>query len=269
MAFGDVRGTLSGNSANITNPFAATGSVAGVSVGDLVFSLLAQQTNLTVTACADNLGNTYSAQNAGTDAGSITGRAFWSYVTNAGTLTSVSATTTASANNVAFVAVVFEGPFDPSPLDANPANATDGSSPYTCPSTGTLSQPDELIVAWYASNLDTNFSATSPLTMRVQAVNSSNTRGGIGSQVVASTSAVAPAFTHGTNDTVILGTASFKAAASAGGGARLIGGKLVNRSLVIGGRLVNAPVFNAPRLRLPQRKLIVPRRAVSGWRLAA
>ena len=47
-----------------------------------------QQTSLTVTAVTDNLGNTYSATNAGSDNGNITGRAFYSRVTVPGTLTS-------------------------------------------------------------------------------------------------------------------------------------------------------------------------------------
>jgi hypothetical protein len=65
MAFGGLKGTLVGGNNSIPNPLPATGSVAVV-VGDLVVALCTQQTALTVTAAADNLGNTYAAQNAGT-----------------------------------------------------------------------------------------------------------------------------------------------------------------------------------------------------------
>src|SRR5688572_1928328 len=135
MAFGDVKGTFTANAVSITNPFVAAGSVAVV-VGDLIFAVINQQTALTATACADNLGNTYTATNAGVDSGTSTGRAFYSRVTVAGTITFVRFTTTASANNVTGVAVSFEGPFTSPPIDANPANVSDVASPFTGPATG-------------------------------------------------------------------------------------------------------------------------------------
>src|SRR5688572_957274 len=121
MAFGDLKGTLGGNANSITNPFNATGSVA-VAVGDLVYAVLGQQTNLTVTACADNLFNTYIETQLGLDAGTSTGRAFYTRVTMPGTLTTISATTTGSTNDVAFLAAVIEGPFEVRAIDANPTN---------------------------------------------------------------------------------------------------------------------------------------------------
>src|SRR5215211_5595091 len=105
MAFGDLKGTLVVNANSITNPIAAAGSVA-VNIGDLVYAVFAEQLTVTVTTVSDNLGNTYTATAAGTDAGTSTGRAYWSRVTVAGTLTSVSAVATASGNNVAAIAGV-------------------------------------------------------------------------------------------------------------------------------------------------------------------
>src|SRR5687767_1058080 len=123
MAFGDVLGTFSVAANSITNPTDATGT-ATVAVGDLVYCVLVQQTALTVTAVTDNLGNTYTATNAGNDAGAVTARAFYSRVTVGGSLTTLSAAATASANNVVFIGVAFQGPFIAPPIDANPANTT-------------------------------------------------------------------------------------------------------------------------------------------------
>lgn len=213
MAFGGLKGTLAGNAGSITNPAVCSGSVV-VAVGDLVVAVCGQQTSLTVTACSDNLGNTYSAQNAGTDGGTPTGRMFYARVTVGGTLTAVNFATTASTNDWAGLAAVIEGPFAVSPLDANPANITsDVSSPFTCPSSGTLARAGEVVIAWGAANQSTVWAATSPNLLAGNANNSTNIKVAIGYQAVASTSAVAPAFTAAANPTqCVLGTASFKRA---------------------------------------------------------
>jgi hypothetical protein len=162
MAQGDRKGGLSVTANSITNPIAAVGSVA-VAVGDLVVAVIAEKTEITATTVTDNLGNTYTDKSAGTDAGNITARAYYSRVTTAGTLTSVSAVATASSNNVSFIADVFEGPFETSPLDTNPANITsDVTSPFTCPSTGTLAQASELVVCFASRVGNAAFTATSP-----------------------------------------------------------------------------------------------------------
>jgi hypothetical protein len=214
MAFGDYKGGLSGTAGSITNPFAiSTGGPVTVVVGDLVVAVLAQQTALTVTACSDNLGNTYTATNAGTDSGNATGRAFYSRVTVPGSLSSVSFATTASANDVAAVAAVFAGPFLVSPHDttANPANVQDIASPFQPNATGTLAQANNLIVAWGTMNAGvTTWAATAPNVKRIDAA-TANIGGIIGSQVVAATTTVQPAFTNGVNPaSSVLGVAAFK-----------------------------------------------------------
>jgi hypothetical protein len=218
VAFGNIRGTLNVTAASITNPTNATGSVS-VSVGDLIFACLAEQVNLTVTSVTDNLHTptAYTAQNAGSDAGNATGRAFYLVATSAGTLTSVGATATASSDDVAFAAVVFEGPFTTPPIDTNPANLTnDVASPFTCPATGTLSQADELIVSWMACRLGiTDLVGSAPNTTRIN-VGTSNQSVCIGSYVVAATTTQSPAFTSASAVTsTVLGTASFKKTAAA------------------------------------------------------
>jgi hypothetical protein len=212
MAFGDLKGTLTGNLTSITNPAPITGSVS-VSVGDLIVAVCGQQTNLTVTACADNLGNSYTAQNAGTLAGAtVSARMFYSRATVGGTLTTINFTTTASANNFAGFGGVFEGDFTAPPIDANPANITsDITSPFTCPATGTLAQADELVVCWGSSNQSAVWAATSPLLLAGNANSSTLVKIAIGRKVVAATTTTSSEFTAAANPTnCILATASFK-----------------------------------------------------------
>ncbi len=211
MAFGALRGTLSGAANSITNPFSATGSVAVVR-GDLIFAVLGEQTSVTVTAVTDNLGNTYTATQVGTDAGTSTGRAFYSRVTVPGTLTSVDAAATGSADNVAFFVAVIEGPVIASPLDANPTNITsDTTSPFTCPATGTLAQANEIVMSWAVATGSTVWAATSPNLLAGQLATQAVLHTVVGYQAVTATTTVSPEFTAGSNPTdAVLGTASFK-----------------------------------------------------------
>lgn len=124
MAFGDARGAaLTGSGGSILASNDLTGSNT-VSVGDLVLVCFSQQTGLTATGVTDNLGNTYTPANAGTDSGTNTGRFFYSRVTVAGSLTTVTVAATGSANDFSGCAVAIEGPFDASDLVASttPAN---------------------------------------------------------------------------------------------------------------------------------------------------
>jgi hypothetical protein len=210
MAQGGIRGTLTGNAASIPNPAVCSGSVS-VSIGDLIVGICGQQTNLTVTACADNLGNTYTAQNAGTDPGSPTARVYYSVATVAGTLTAVNFTTTGSTNDWAGLAMVIEGPVGS--IDANIANTTtDVTSPFTCPSSGTLASANEIVIGWGAANQSTVWAATSPNLLAGNTNNSTNVKVALGYQLVTATTAVSPAFTAGANPTTcILGTFTFRA----------------------------------------------------------
>jgi hypothetical protein len=211
MAFGGLRGTLVGGNNSIPNPLPATGSVAVV-VGDLVVALIAQQTALTVTAVTDNLGNTYTAQNAGTLASTtISGRMFYSRVTVAGTLTTVNAATTSSTNDASISAAVYEGPFKVSPLDASPTNLTaDTTTPYSCPATGTLAQADELCIGWFAAAGNATFTAGGGFTKSIQQSQSANAATAICALVVAATTTQTPSWTGTAPSNDVLGTASFR-----------------------------------------------------------
>lgn len=210
MAFGGTLRTASANGASIlaTNNVAVTSTA--VAVGDLVIGAIWQQTNLTASGASDNLGNTYSFTNAGTDSGASTGRAFYSRVTVAGNLTQVSVTATGSTNDFIICVAVIEGPFTSSPLDANPANVQDNTSPHNCPATGTLAQADEYIFAWATGNPDSTISATSPNVKLLQDIRAGNGVLCLGGQVVAATTTVTPVFTGGGFSASILGTSSFK-----------------------------------------------------------
>lgn len=220
MAFGDLLGTLSGTTAAITNPFDATGSVT-VAVNDLIVVAYAERSTLSGTTVTDNLGNTYTAQNAGSDAGNSAGRAWFSLVTVAGTLTAIHLAATGSTDDAAIFAGCFAGAFAVSPLDANPANVTnDITTPFVGPASGTLAQADELIVAWWSTtNGDTAMAISSPFTLAVQAASgtgANTTSGALAREVVAATTTQTPSWTGAvTPASDVLGTMSFKKAAAA------------------------------------------------------
>src|SRR6185436_9904988 len=135
VTFGSLIGTFSGAANSITNPLSATSTYASVVVKakDMVIAVVAEQTTMTTSGMSDNLGNTYTAVNAGTNTGTISGRAFYSRVTVGGTLTTISASCVASTNNGSIVGAAFLGPFSSTILDAAPANNnnTDNTSPFT------------------------------------------------------------------------------------------------------------------------------------------
>lgn len=214
MAFGDLKGTLSAAAAAVTATNSVTGSVS-VAVGDLVFLTFGQQANLRATTVVDNLGNTYTATNAGTDAGNITGRSYYSPVTVAGTLTSIDVSVSATSNDDwAGFAAVIEGPFQAAPLDKNIANASnDLTSPFTCPATGALTQADEVIIAWMTSDGNAVWLATSPNLKAGQVANSTTIKAIVGYQAVSATTTVSPEFTGTNPGFSVLGTSTFMKAA--------------------------------------------------------
>ena len=214
MAWGDLKGALGGSSASITNPIDATGSVS-VAYGDLIIAVIAETITLSSTGVTDNLGNSYTAQNAGTDAGTATGRCFYSIATVAGTLTAVHFAAVASSNDVAVAASVFTGPFGP--IDRNIANgsSSDLSSPFSCPATGTLTQANEFVVCWGTANYGTVWTATSPLLLAKDQAFSTTTKCAIGYKVVSATTTTTPSFASVSNPTQdVLGTLTFRKAES-------------------------------------------------------
>lgn len=218
-AQGDVFGTLNNSTAAVGTTLSATGSIT-VAVGDLIIAVYVENVGSAsgFTSMADNLSNTYTAQNAGGSGSAVAGgKMYYSRVTNAGTLTTVTSTQTASGNHAALAVAVITGPFVVSPIDVNPANTSDTASPWTCPATGTLSQANETVVCWGsrapAGSQTGAWTATSPLLLAVQTSNvfsSFNINVAIGTKVVTATTTTTPQFTSGTSANALTGLASFK-----------------------------------------------------------
>jgi len=214
-AFGTLQGTfeIALNSTTSSNAAVLVSGSGVVQTGDLVFAVFAQQTNLTVSAVSDSMGHNYTATNLGTDAGSITGRAFYTRVTSNGTLTSVTAAATSSTLNCALVAASFAGPFSDPPVDANIANTTTGSAGavYTCPASGVLSQNGELIIGWGARGNGTAVTAVSPNLLAEQLATQTVGLAFIGYNAVITTSSFAPVFTSASSaNQSVLGTTTFE-----------------------------------------------------------
>ena len=214
MAFGGLKGTLTAGAAAIPANYANAGSVS-VAVGDLLLALVCTNNTLNGTAVTDNLGNSYTAQNAGTDNANACGRLWYSIATASGTLTAQTVNSTSTTNDVAFIGAVFEGVF--SAVDnAGIANLVDSTTPFTCPSTGTLAQADELVIGWISYALARTLTATSPFTMAIQRMSTSDGAtasvvGGISYRLVSATTAQIPEFTSsGAVNTVVEGTIAFK-----------------------------------------------------------
>lgn len=217
MAFGALLDTGTITTTNIPAQLDVTsvGGLSGsVSVGDLVIATLAEEIALTVATVTDNLGNTYTASNAGTLSGAISGRMFYSRVSVAGTLNVVHFNCTSSSHNAAAAVAVFEGPFDPSPVDANIANNTDATTPHACPVTGTLSQAQEVVVSWGAGVGTAGANQLDGVGVGTLAtkINVASACIIISYTLTAATTSIAHTFTSSSNPTAaVLGTTSFKA----------------------------------------------------------
>jgi hypothetical protein len=197
--------------ASVTNPMAATGS-AVVAAGDAVAFIYAEQAGVVnAGTLTDNLGNTYTACNAGTFNSTTAGRGYYGIITVAGTLTSLSVATTASTNDAAVSGAIFKGPF--STVDAVPAARTDSTSPMTGTATGTLAQASELVVGLMASSANGALSATSPWTEAGTPAATGLRRALICYQEVRATTSVTPSFTTAAGETTVVQTVSFKRAA--------------------------------------------------------
>jgi hypothetical protein len=221
-AFGTLLATFGVTSNSVVSSNAAvliSGSGA-VQMGDLAFAVFGQQTALTVTDVEDNLGHTYTATNVGTDAGSMSGRAFYARMTSNGTLTSLTGVAVASANNIAFPAAIFAGPCDEPPADVNLANSTAGSAgtTYSAPASGARGQFIELVVGWMArgnGGASAALAAVSPNLTAIELQSQTVAQAVIGYQTTVNSSSLTPVFTSagagtGTSGVRVLGTTSFR-----------------------------------------------------------
>jgi hypothetical protein len=206
-------GQMALGQSSITNPIPVTGSIA-VAINDVITVMTCEQTATgTVTAVTDNLGNSYTAINAGLFNSTAYGRGFYSVATVAGTLTTVNVAATASTNDSAVDVCVFNGPF--STVDATPAAKTDNASTMTGTATGTLAQASELVVGMMAStSTGATIGAFTNWTLCGTPAATGLRRASTIYQNVSATTSVTPAFTtSNTSDTTVVQTVSFKRSA--------------------------------------------------------
>lgn len=197
MAFGSLQATATSIGASISATNAISISYSA-SVGDLIACVMCEESALTASGASDNLGNTYTAQNAGTlQGGVMSGRMFYSRVTNGGSLTTINILATGAAHNFAAVAAAFTGPVDTNIVGANPANASDAVNPYNCPATGALTSTSSLLVSWGVASVTQAgqvWSASAPLTAVTQALQATNAFAIFGAQILSTTSSQTPVF---------------------------------------------------------------------------
>lgn len=211
MAFGALRGTLTGASTNPGTGINAAGSVA-ISVGDLILVNIARLSHSTsAPSVTDNLGNTYAIIGNTSTTDSFTGNPVilpaYSIVASAGTLTSVSFTSGTTTNDLAIAVAVYEGAFNGSaPLDVDTFSEADATSSSTaCPASGTLAQSDELVIGMQAQTTGAtagSYGSTGSFALDVSAssgTGSSTISCGICSLVVSSTTSQSPVITTGSN----------------------------------------------------------------------
>ena len=162
--------------------------------------------------CIDNTGDTYTAFQAATDAGTVAARAYYKIASSDGVVTRVTVDLTSGGvtdDEFTISVSVFSGPFNLSAPDKNPTNiANDLASPFLAPATGTLAQASELIVAWIAYAGAAAVPISSPFTSAIN--DGQGVLLSVGYETVNSTSTVTPQFTGSALSVSVLGTASFE-----------------------------------------------------------
>jgi hypothetical protein len=190
-------------------------SAMNVSAGDIVVVAVADQMGGAAPTLTDSVGgNTWTAL-SGPTTNTIRASKWYSIITNGGASMTVTATFASATASRAIVAAAWSSSlFSASPLDTNVVNANDSTTPFTCPSTGTLAQANEIVLAFNFAAGATVVTATSPNLLAIAVASNSgsaatNASAAIGYQVVAATTAVAPVFA-GTSRTSVQGAGSLK-----------------------------------------------------------
>lgn len=180
-----------------------------VAVGDLVVVLSTTDGDFgTEPTISDNLVNTWTALTGPNSNGARMNK-WYTVVTVAGSM--VITLTASVGGEQAAVRGLFTGA-QTSPLDRNPANVNDNTSPFDCPSSGVLAQADEAVIGFRSSGVTGAIAATSPdlLVGTVSSSGGAPMTAGMSYRIVAATTAIVPQLT-GPGSVGINGTASFKA----------------------------------------------------------
>jgi hypothetical protein len=209
----DPTATGSGQANALGTTIATT--AMNISAGDIVVVAVADQMGGAAPTLTDSVGgNTWTAL-SGPTTNTIRASKWYSIITNGGASMTVTATFASATASRAIVAAAWSGAlFSASPLDTNVVNANDSVTPFTCPSSGTLGQANEIVLAFNFAAGATVVTATSPNLLAISVASNSGGAAGnasvaIGYQVVAATTAVAPVFA-GTSRTSVQGTGSLK-----------------------------------------------------------
>jgi hypothetical protein len=144
---GTVAGTLLASATNSSAGTAGTTLTASLtaSSGDLVVCNFADQVGGSAPTIADTGGNSYTALNTSTN--TVRKSSWYSRVTaSPGTIT---VTFGSSSNSRALACGRYQAMMT-TPLDTNPADANDSTSPYDSPLSGTLAQTREIVLGTFA-----------------------------------------------------------------------------------------------------------------------
>jgi hypothetical protein len=215
MAFGALRGTLTGNNTSPTTGISATGSVS-VTAGDLVVVSYALRVTGNTVTVQDNLGNHYTQLPSIDTVGNSPSRPFYCIVKANGTLTTVTGSHTTTTGDAAVAVSVFEGVFDGWAVDKFTTQSADSTSPYTCANSGTLNQADEVIVGIQSQGnggAAASYAATSPYTIGGTAssgTGANTTSTALNHHLVSSTTGEAPEITSSASTSGGTQTASFR-----------------------------------------------------------
>jgi hypothetical protein len=171
---------------------------------------------------SDSAGNTYTNLDTDADHG-------WAYAI-AGTTAEITITLDVSASGTTTIlaASVYNGTYDASPLDQNPAwTVGDTTNPRASPSSGTLSQADELVIGLYSheagATATNSLTAGSPFTLSAwnhDVMSTLNIGGHImpAHQIVSATAAQTANYDSSSATTGNIGIATFKKSVGGGGG---------------------------------------------------
>lgn len=189
--------------------------VTPVAIGDVAVVAFADQVGGSSPTIADDLGNTWIPL-SGPTTNTVRASKWYSIIANPGIMTVTITFGSSAASRAGVLAVWDASAFGASPLDKNITNANDSTTPYDCPTSGTLAQADEIVLGFvFVAGIEGNINTvTSPSTLAVAYGSTggnaaTNSSVAISYRKVTATTAVAPQFT-GTSRTGIVSTASFK-----------------------------------------------------------
>lgn len=170
---------------------------------------------------ADTLGNTWTLLTGATS--TIRTTAWGSPITVGGS-TAVTFTFGSSAAKRAGVCASYHSPITSVPQDKNPAAATDGTSPYTSTTSGTLAQANEIVVGYLCTSRPSSdtYAAGTGYTDSSGFI---GTTGGndvtceLEHQIVTATTSLTATWTDSTNGASVEGIVTFKQQTPTGSGA--------------------------------------------------